>query len=119
MRQVESILSEVKRSYDSLKKQSEKTALYRDYKEKIFNLEIDQQLLKLKSFLEELEKKEDKLKTTAAKRDDLKKKIDSINESLEENLDLVNSMESRLIENQKRIYGIEIEKIIMKVRWHC
>ncbi len=110
MRQVESILSEVKRSYDSLKKQSEKTALYRDYKEKIFNLEIDQQLLKLKSFLEELEKKEDKLKTTAAKRDDLKKKIDSINESLEENLDLVNSMESRLIENQKRIYGIEIEK---------
>ncbi len=110
MRQVESILSEVKRSYDSLKKQSEKTALYRDYKEHIFNFEIDQQLLKLKGFLEELEKKEEKLDKTINRRDELKKKIDSINESLEENLDLVNTMESNLIENQKRIYGIEIEK---------
>lgn len=110
MRQVESILSEVKRSYDSLKKQSEKTALYRDFKENIFNLEIDQQLLKLKRFLEDLEKKEEKLENTIQRRDELKKKIDSINESLEENLDLVNTMETNLIENQKRIYGIEIEK---------
>ncbi len=110
MRQVESIISEVKRSYETLKKQSEKTTLYREYREEIFNLEIDQQLLKLKSFLEEIEKKEEKLKSTSEKRDKLKKKIDSINESLEENLDDVNSMESRLIENQKRMYGIEIEK---------
>ncbi len=110
MRQVESILSEVKRSYDSLKKQSEKTALYRDLKEKIFNLEIEQQLLRLKSFLEEQQRKEEKLAAAVARRDDLKKKIDSINESLEENLDMVNTMESRLIENQKRVYGIEIEK---------
>ena len=110
MRQVESIISEVKRTYETLKKQSEKTALYRDYREKIFNLELDQQLLKLKSFLEAVEKKEEKLNQTIAKRDLLKEKIDSINEALEENLDVVNSMESKLIENQKRIYGIEIEK---------
>ncbi|MCK5196911.1 MAG: chromosome segregation protein SMC, partial [Spirochaetales bacterium] len=38
------------------------------------------------------------------------KKIDSINDSLELNLDLVNTMESRLIENQKKLYGIDIEK---------
>ncbi len=109
MRQVESILSEVKRSYDSLKKQTEKTILYRDLKEKIFNLEIEQQLLRLKSFLEEQQRKEKKLSAAIAKRDDLKKKIDYIKESLEENLDIVNTMESRLIENQKRIYGIDIE----------
>lgn len=110
MRQVESILSEVKRSYESLKKQSEKTVLYRDYKEKIFNFELDLHLLKLKSFLEESKKKEEKLNRTVEKRDELKGKIDAINESLEENLDVVNSMESKLIENQKHIYGIEIEK---------
>lgn len=110
MRQVESILSEVKRSYESLKKQSEKTTLYRDYKEKIFNFELDLHLLKLKSFLEESKKKEEKLNRTVEKRDELKGKIDAINESLEENLDVVNSMESKLIENQKHIYGIEIEK---------
>ncbi len=110
MRQVESIISEVKRSYESLKKQSEKTALYRSYKEKIFDLELDQQLLKLKSFLDAIEKKEEKRTQTVSKRDALKEKIDSINESLEENLDVVNSMESKLVENQKRMYGIEIEK---------
>ncbi len=110
MRQVESILSEVKRSYETLKKQSEKTALYRDYKEHIFNLELDQQLLKLKAFLENQQRKEEKLEAAISRRDALKKKIDSTNEALEENLDLVNSMESNLIENQKRIYGIEIEK---------
>ncbi|MEA1910737.1 MAG: AAA family ATPase, partial [Spirochaetota bacterium] len=110
MRQVEGILGEVKRSYDSLKKQSEKTADFRKYREEIFNLELDIHLLKLKDFLETQNNKEEKLKNKTEQRDDLKKKIDFINESLESNLDLVNTMESKLIENQKKLYGIDIEK---------
>ncbi len=110
MRQVEGILAEVKRSYDNLKKQSEKTADYRKYREEIFNLELDIHLLKLKDFLEVQNKKETKLKGKTLQRDELKKKIDLINDSLETNLDLVNTMESKLIENQKKLYGIDIEK---------
>lgn len=110
MRQVEGILGEVRRSYDNLKKQSEKTADYRMHREEIFNLELDIYLLKLKDFLEIQNTKETKLKEKTGQRDELKKKIDSINDSLEVNLDLVNTMESRLIENQKKLYGIDIEK---------
>jgi chromosome segregation protein len=110
MRQVEGILGEVKRSYDNLKKQSEKTADFRKFRKDIFDLELDIHLLKLKDFLEIQNTKEEKLKEKSKLRDELKNKIDSINDSLEQNLDLVNTMESRLIENQKKLYGIDIEK---------
>ena len=110
MRQVEGILGEVKRSYDSLKKQSDKTGLYRDYREKLFDLELSIQLLRLKAFLEQELEKENQLKEKSGLRDSVKLEIDSINESLEENLDQVNTMESTLIENQKKLYGIDLEK---------
>ena len=74
MRQVEGILGEVKRSYDNLKKQSEKTGDFRKYREEIFNLELDIHLLKLKDFLEVQNVKETKLKEKTLQRDDLKKK---------------------------------------------
>ena len=110
MRQVEGILGEVKRSHDNLKKQSEKTADFRKFREEIFNLELDIHLLKLKDLLEIQNLKENKLKDRSEQKNILKNKIDSINDSLEENFDLVNSMESKLIENQKKLYGIDIEK---------
>ncbi len=110
MRQVESILSEVKRSYDSLKKQAEKTELYRGYRETIFDLELKIQLLKLKGFLEDEHSREQLLSEKSAERDKIKAEIDAINENLEENLDQVNTMESSLIENQKKLYGIDVEK---------
>jgi chromosome segregation protein len=110
MRQVEGILREVKRSYDSLKVQSEKTVTYRSLKDLIFDLELDIQLLKLKGILDDQHQKDEKLKERSGKRDELRKEIDTINNSLEQNLDQVNSMESRLIEAQKRLYGIDIEK---------
>jgi chromosome segregation protein len=110
MRQVENILREVKRSHDTLKIQSEKTESYRALREKSFELERDIQLLKLKELSAQDREKEERLSGKLAERDELKKSIDQINESLEENLDRVNTMESRLIESQKRLYGIDIEK---------
>ncbi len=110
MRQVEGILREVKRSYDTLKVQSEKTAAYRSFRERTFELELDIQLLKLKGILEDQHQKEEKLKEKSGSRDKLRKEIDSINETLEQSLDQVNTMESRLIEAQKKLYGIDIEK---------
>jgi chromosome segregation protein len=110
MRQVEGILGEVKRSYDSLRKQADKTGLYREYKDSIFELELSIQLLRLKAFVEEELSGENQLKEKSALRDSVKNEIDTINESLEENLDQVNSMESSLIENQKKLYGIDLEK---------
>jgi chromosome segregation protein len=110
MRQVESILSEVKRSHDSLKVQAEKTIKYRELKKLVFELELDMQLLKLRSLMESSNSTEEKLKAKEDAKQILTDEIDNINESLEENLDLVNNMESNLIESQKKLYGIDLEK---------
>lgn len=110
MRQVESILSEVKRSHDSLKVQADKTKKYRELKNLVFDAELDLQLLKLRGIMESSNGADDKLKTKVADKQKLTDEIDNINESLEENLDLVNNMESDLIESQKKLYGIDLEK---------
>ena len=110
MRQVENILGEVKRSYDTLEKQSAKTLRYRELKDQRFDIERDLQLLRLKAFLEEKRKKEQRLEAKTGERDALKKEIDGINESLEQNLDMVNSMETQLMEGQKELYSVEVDK---------
>ncbi len=110
MKQVENILHEVKKNHDTLQRQSQKTETYRNLKESSFELELDIQLLKLKELSANRREKEEKLSAALKERDSLKEAIDSINESLEENLDTVNSMESKLIEGQKKLYGIDIEK---------
>jgi len=110
IRQVESILSEVKRSYDSLKVQADKTRKYRKSKDNIFYLELDIQLLRLNTFIKDKEQKEEQLKDITAKRNTLRESINAINTVLESNLDQVNTMEAQLIETQKKLYGIDLEK---------
>jgi chromosome segregation protein len=110
MRQVEGILGEVKRSYDSLKGQADKTLKYRALREEIFQLELDIQLLRLKQFKYERDERKENLKNKTAEREALRADIDGITKSLEENMDVVNSMEEKLIEYQKNIYGIAVEK---------
>ncbi len=110
MNQVSSIIHEVKRSYETLKIQSEKTGKYRELKDRIFDYELNIQLLRLKSFLEENDKQKKRLEEMTADKVKVKAEIDTLNENLEENLDLVNTMESKLIEDQKKLYGIDLEK---------
>ena len=110
MRQVEGILGEVSRSYESLRKQAEKTLAYRRLREEIFGVELDLTLTKLRTQVDERDRRMEQLESKSAARDALKAEIDEINESLEQNLDVVNTMEASLIEHQKRLYGVELEK---------
>ncbi|MFP4644393.1 MAG: chromosome segregation SMC family protein, partial [Spirochaetales bacterium] len=110
VKQVESILAEVSRTYTSLEKQAKKTERYRELREQLFELELDRELLKLKKLLEDRDAREKRLKQMSAKRDEIRSKIDSANETVESSLDQVNEMESSLVEKQKTLYGIEIER---------
>ncbi|MCP5515272.1 MAG: AAA family ATPase [Spirochaetales bacterium] len=110
MRQVDSIIGEVKKSYESLKIQSSKTEKYRALKDQVFAYELDIQLLRLKGFLDSKDKTEDDIKSGDKRKSDVEKEIASINDFLKENTGLVNSMESELIEKQKKLYGIGLEK---------
>jgi chromosome segregation protein len=110
MRQVEGILGEVKRSYDTLKIQADKTLQYRALRDEIFHFELDIQLLRLKQFKYDLDERTEELRKRTVERDAIKSEMDAINKSLEENMDAVNSLEETLIEYQKNIYGLAVEK---------
>jgi chromosome segregation protein len=110
MRQVQMILGEVKRSHDTLKIQSEKTAKYRLFREDIFQFELDIQLLRLKQFRYERDERNEALRNKTSLRDRIRSEMDAENRALEENMDQVNSMEERLIDYQKNIYGLAVEK---------
>ncbi|MCL2806468.1 MAG: AAA family ATPase [Treponema sp.] len=110
VRQMELVLNEVKRSYDSLKTQSEKTLKYRTLRDEIFNFELDIQLLRLKQFRYDKDEKNETLRRRTADRDRIRAEMEAENKALEANMDEVNSMEARLVELQKNIYGLALEK---------
>jgi chromosome segregation protein len=110
MHQVENILHEVKRNYDSLKKQTDKTMVYRELKEKIFQLDLDLKLLQLKKYLESRDKKKIRLKDLEKKFTEFKNQEEELIRILKESAGKVDSMENELIESQKRLYGIDLEK---------
>jgi chromosome segregation protein len=110
MRQVESVLAEIKRSYDNLKVQSEKTIKYRALREEIFNLELDIQLLRLKQFKYERDGRKENFAKRGAERDSIRAEMEVANRALEEKMDEVNLMEEQLVDYQKNIYGLAVEK---------
>lgn len=110
MVQVENILREVRRNYDTLKKQSEKTLKYRECRSRIFELDIDIQLLKLQSFNSTKESKVNQLNAKKELFEKLNGEIAGINGTLEENQGQVSHMETDLVEFQKKLYGMGLEK---------
>ncbi|MDR0290635.1 MAG: AAA family ATPase [Treponema sp.] len=110
MRQVELVLHEVKRSYDSLKIQSEKTLKFRALRDEIFNCELDIQLLRLKQFRYERDERNEVVRRRSADRDRIRAEMEAESKALEAHMDEVNSMEAQLVEMQKNIYGLALEK---------
>ena len=110
MRQIEGIMGEVKRSYDVLKVQADKAIACRTLRDDIFNFELDIQLLRLKGFIVDQEHKDKELKKASQLRAQVDQEIADITASLSENMEEVNAMENRLVELEKQIHGLAIEK---------
>ena len=110
MRHVEGILDEVRRSYNSLKVQAEKAEAYRKLREEIFEVELEIQLLRLKGLLEDKKRREGRLAEKEKARDEIRHAIDAGTASIAQQADLVNSMESQLVESHKKLYQIDMEK---------
>jgi chromosome segregation protein len=110
MRHVEGILEEVRRSYTSLKAQAEKAETYRTLREQIFEVELEIQLLRLKGLLEDKKKREGRLEEKAKTREEITRSIGAVNDSIAQQVDLVNTMESQLVESHKKLYQLDMEK---------
>ncbi len=96
MQQSEVVLSEVKREYDTLKKQAEETDKFRSLRKEEFEAELDMSLLRLKNLIQERDHRAASLEESRKRREQLKEEIDGIAASLEENVSRMNDMEKRL-----------------------
>ena len=110
MRQIEVVLAEVKRSHDSLKHQAEKTLAFRILKDRIFEVERDVYLLRLRQFIRDKDKKDAEFAQKKLDREEVRAESEALAKSMAESLDLVNDMEEKLVEMQKNLYGLAVEK---------
>ena len=110
MKQIEASIVEIKKSYDTLKVQAEKTSKYRNLKEEIFNYDLDITLIKLKNFIQERARHEKELREVELKRNEVRSQIDEINNSITENTDKVKEMQEMLYTKQTEAFGLQKEK---------
>ena len=110
MVQIEIAMGEIKRQYDTLKVQSEKTIKYRKFKEEIYNYELDLTLLRLKNFVTDNARHEEELKKVQEKRDKVRQEIEEINNTISENMDKVKAMQDDLYAKQASLLAIGQEK---------
>lgn len=110
MVQIEIAMNEIKRQYDTLKVQSEKTIKYRKYKEEIYETERDLALLRLKSFVQDKAHHEEDLKRILEKRNKIRQEIEEINNTISENMDKVKEMQDNLYNKQASLLAIGQEK---------
>ena len=110
MVQIEIAMNEIKRQYDTLKVQSEKTIKYRKYKEEIYETERDLALLRLKNFVQDKAHHEEDLKRILEKRDKIRQEIEEINNTISENMDNVKEMQDNLYNKQASLLAIGQEK---------
>lgn len=108
--QIQVALSENKRSYETLKTQSEKTIQFRELKEDIFNYELDIQLLKLKDFVQNQARATQSKEEIAQKRNAVQSEIDEILNTLTENSDKIKELQSKMGELQMDLVKIQTEK---------
>ena len=110
MIQIEIAMNEIKRQYDTLKIQSEKTIKYRKFKEQIYEYERDLALLRLKNFVQDKARHEEELKKVLERRDRIRMEIEEINNTISENMDKVKAMQDDLYNKQASLLAIAQEK---------
>lgn len=111
--QIEIGLAETKRSYETLKTQSDKTAKFRKLNEEKFECELDIQLLKLKSFTTDKARHDTAKKEAEENRDKAEKEINEILATITENTDKIKELNdevNRLNTENIRIFSEQTGK---------
>lgn len=111
LKQVESIMREVKTTYDTRKVQAERVVVYRTLKERIFELEVLIQLLRVKGLHERKAQKDTLLQALETEYGLMEEEVAKINEELSESLEIVNRLSRNRIDIQTRLQRLEEVKI--------
>ncbi len=107
IRQVENILREVRKNYESRKVQAEKAKQSKELQESIFRIDVEVQLSRIKELIQRSNGKKEDLVGVEQNHAEIKEYIDKTNLELEDNLDEVNAMSRERIEMQTRIHRLD------------
>lgn len=110
LRQVEGILGEVKRNYDTLKAQAARTETYRQIRQRIFLTEQAIARQRLQGLLARAARVQGELNGLEAERTRLKEALQTINQEVGEGLAGVERWEEELKGLQRRIHDLELER---------
>jgi len=108
IRALEGILGEVRRTWEVLKKQSEKTQAYRALRQEIFLLEKDQVIDRLRGLYLDRDKVRGKVAKKVAEKDAARLALEALNRALEGDLGEVGRLEASLVAVQKDLYEVEL-----------
>lgn len=110
IRALEGILGEVRRTWEVLKKQCEKTQSYRVLRQEIFALEKDQVIDRLRSLYQDRDKVHGKVEKKTAEKEAARAALEGLNRALEGDLGEVARMETSLVALQKELYEAELAR---------
>ncbi len=116
IKQVQNILTEVSKNYFTLKEQSEKTTDYRVIKERLFEIEVNFQLLKINKLKSLHERRGDEHTKRQSSLKDIEKDMKLLGDDLSDSHKNQGKLKNGLSEDQKTLYGIELEKESLKNR---
>ncbi len=103
-------VAEVKKQYDDLKVQAEKTQKYKELKDELFACEIDFQLLKLKRANDGLELKNNDEVSFREEVRRIEDEISSLDGEVSVNMDSVNAMQAELLSVQRDLAKLDVER---------
>jgi len=116
IKQVQNILTEVSKSYFTLKEQSEKTTEYRDIKNKLFDIDVNLQLLKIEKLKELHQRRGEEHKQREKSLKSIEDDIKLLGSDLSESHRNQGQIKNTLSESQKKLYGLGVEKESLKNR---
>ena len=110
IRSLEGILGEVRRTWEVLKKQCEKTQSYRTLRQEIFALEKDQVIDRLRHLYLDKDKLQIRVEKKIAEREGARQALEALTKALEGDLGEVSRLESSLVSLQKELYDVELAR---------
>lgn len=110
IRSLEGILGEVRRTWEVLKKQCEKTQSYRLLRQEIFVLEKNQVIDRLRALYLERDKMHTKVEKKTAEKESARQDLEALNKALEGDLGEVARLEGGLVALQKELYEAELAR---------
>jgi len=110
IRALDGILGEVRRTWEVLKKQCEKTQSYRTLRQEIFALEKDQVIDRLRALYADRDKVSSKVERKGAERDAARTSLEALTKTLEGDLGEVSRLEASLVTLQKELYEADLAR---------